>query len=135
MLRETSTSLEPLPGIEQLPLLVKGFRDAGAWVDYDILGDPARLAATTGLTVYRILQESLTNAVRHGAGNAAAVRLEISEHSAVLTIDSAGPAADRHGGSDGVGLLGMRERAEALGGRCTAGPTADGWRVQAVLPS
>jgi len=128
-------SLEPLPGSDQLPLLVRGFRDAGAQVDYDVVGDPGQLAATTGLTVYRILQESLTNAVRHGAGNATAVRLEISRQSAVLTVDSTGAAGKRRGESDGVGLVGMRERAEALGGRCTAGPTVEGWRVRAVLPS
>jgi len=135
LLREPSTLLEPLPGSSQLPLLIKGFRDAGARVDYDVAGDPGQLAATTGLTVYRILQESLTNAVRHGAGNAAAVRLDISRQSTVLTVDSPGTAGERPDQSGGVGLVGMRERAEAVGGRCTAGPTVDGWRVRAVLPS
>lgn len=134
-LRQPSASLEPLPGIDQLPALVQRFRNAGANVNYDVVGDPTRVAATTGLTVYRILQESLTNAVRHGTGNTAAVHLEISRQSAVLTVDSPSTSSQPPTQSPGVGLTGMRERAEAVGGECTAGPTAGGWRVRAVLPS
>ena len=133
LLREDAGSLAPLPGAGQLPALVDGFRRAGAQVAYDVVGDPTRLPATTGLTVYRILQESLTNAVRHAGGTRTAVRLEVGDSSAVLTVDSAGLPGLPSG--DGVGLHSMRERAEALGGELSAGPTGAGWRVHAVLPS
>ena len=132
LLREGTSGRAPLPGAAQLPALVDGFRRAGADVAYDVVGDPARLTATTGLTVYRILQESLTNAVRHGANCAAAVRLEVDDRSAVLTVDSVGPPGTASGGS---GLVGMRERAQALGGELTAGPAENGWRVRTVLPA
>lgn len=133
LLRGGPGSRSPLPGVEQLPELVEGFRRAGAQVAYDVVGDPVRLPATTGLTVYRILQESLTNAVRHGAGTRTAVHLEVGDSTAVLTVDSAGAPGLPRG--EGVGLHSMRERAEALGGELSAGPTGAGWRVHAVLPS
>jgi signal transduction histidine kinase len=132
LLREGAGSRAPLPDAEQLPALVEGFRRAGAQVAYQVVGDPTRLAATTGLTVYRILQESLTNAVRHSAGTATAVRLEVGAGSAVLTVDSTGAPGPTSG--EGVGLHSMRERAQALGGELSAGPTGAGWRVHAVLP-
>lgn len=132
LLREGDGPRTPLPGAAQLPALVDGFRRAGAQVAYDVVGDPGRLTATTGLTVYRILQESLTNAVRHGSGGGTAVRLEVGDRAAVLTVDSPGaPAA----AGQGAGLLGMRERAHALGGELTAGPAGEGWRVRTVLPA
>ncbi|HEU0103833.1 MAG TPA: histidine kinase [Mycobacteriales bacterium] len=133
LLRDGPGGRSPLPGTGELPQLVDGFRKAGAQVAYDVVGDPSRLPATTGLTVYRILQESLTNAVRHGAGRPAVVRLEVDAARTVLTVDSAG--APGPAGGDGVGLHSMRERAEALGGELTAGPSGAGWRVHAVLPS
>jgi signal transduction histidine kinase len=101
-------------------------------VAYDVVGDPERLTATTGLTVYRILQESLTNAVRHGSDGGAAVRLEVGDSAAVLTVDSPGAPG---GAGPGAGLLGMQERAQALGGELTAGPAGDGWQVRTVLPA
>lgn len=133
LLREGTTSRAPLPGAAQLPDLVDGFRQAGTQVAYDVVGDPARLPATTGLTVYRILQESLTNSVRHGGGAETTVRLEVGRRSVVLTVDNTGAPSRRNGA--GVGLHSMRERAEALGGELSAGPSESGWRVQAVLPS
>ncbi len=133
LLREGPAGTRPLPGAEQLPALVDGFRQAGAEVRYDVVGDPRALPATTGLTVYRILQESLTNAVRHGAGTATEVRLQVGARSTELTVDSGGAGRTPRG--DGAGLVGMRERAEALGGRLSAGPAGAGWRVHAVLPS
>ena len=122
----------PLPDAAQLPELVAGFRQAGATVDYRVVGDTGGLPATTGLALYRILQESLTNAARHGDGAPTAVRLRVGAQ-VELTVDSSGgPGVLRPGGA---GLVGMRERAEALGGRVTAGPHAAGWRVSAVLPA
>lgn len=119
-----------LPGAAQLATLVEQFRAAGADVALATDGDPAELTATVGLAVYRILQESLTNAVRHAPRTPARASLTITAASAVLVVDSAGPP----GSGTGSGLLSMAERAEILGGTCTAGPAAGGWRVRAELP-
>jgi signal transduction histidine kinase len=121
----------PLPGAGQLPALIESFRRAGVQVAYQVLGDPSRLNATVGLTVYRILQEALTNAARHAAGTDISVRLEVTDERTVLTIHSDGAPA---GASGGAGLDSMRERALALGGTVSIGPSGGGWRVQAVLP-
>ena len=125
-------SLTPLPGTAQLPGLVDGFRRAGATVHFEVVGELDRLPETTGLTLYRILQESLTNASRHAAGSTSTVRLAVGARTAELTVDSAGAPRAPH--DQGLGLTGMRERALALGGELTAGPSGTGWRVHAVLP-
>ncbi|HEX5560293.1 MAG TPA: sensor histidine kinase [Nocardioidaceae bacterium] len=134
LLREdgASSSTMPLPGGEQLPTLVDGFRKAGADVSYDVAGEPARLPATVAVTAYRILQEALTNAVRHAPGAAIRVRVEVDPTRTVLTVDSEGEP--RPSDRDGVGLSGMRERAEVVGGQLAAGPSGRGWQVRAVLP-
>jgi signal transduction histidine kinase len=122
----------PLPGAEQLPALVDGFRRAGVDISYDVVGEPGRLPATVAITVYRILQEALTNVARHAAGAATRVRIEVDPAHTVLTVDSTGDAGvNNHGG---IGLSTMKERAEVLGGDLAAGPTDQGWRVRAVLP-
>jgi signal transduction histidine kinase len=120
----------PVPGIDSVAELAGRFRLAGADVSLQVDGDTGRLPATTGSAVYRILQESLTNAARHAPGSPVEVRLAVEPRCAVLIVDSAG----RPGHGTGMGLLSMRERAEALGGRCTAGPGGRGWTVHAVLP-
>jgi signal transduction histidine kinase len=120
----------PLPGAEDLPALVARFRSAGADVALTIDGDTGRLPATTGLAVYRIVQEALTNAVRHAPGSPAAVRLAVEADTVRLAVDTAAEP----GSGTGVGVFSMRERAESLGGSCRAGPGGRGWLVQATLP-
>jgi signal transduction histidine kinase len=127
---DESASTSPLPGAEQLTMLVEQFRGAGADVTLDAHGDPAGVTATVGLALYRILQEALTNAARHAPGARTRAVLSVTATSAVLVVDSAGPP----GSGAGAGLLSMRERAEVLGGTCTAGPADGGWRVRAELP-
>jgi signal transduction histidine kinase len=84
------------------------------------------------ITVYRILQEALTNVARHAAGAATRVRIEVDPAHTVVTVDSTGEAGvNNHGG---IGLSTMKERAEVLGGDLVAGPAERGWRVRAVLP-
>ena len=80
--------------------------------------------------MYRILQEALTNAVKHAPGSPTAVRLTIDADAAQLAVDSAAEP----GTGTGVGVVSMRERAESLGGNCQAGPGGRGWLVQATLP-
>ncbi len=121
----------PLPGVGHLPALVGRFRDAGAEVTLTISGDVEGLAVTTALAVYRIVQEALTNAVRHAPGSLTAASLTVDAASVIVVIDSAG-APGR--GQGGLGLLSMAERARALGGSCEAGPGGRGWLVRAALP-
>ncbi len=131
LLRSTDPSARtPLPGAGELSDLVDGFRRTGARLEWRIDGDPTCLSATSGLTLYRILQEALTNAARHAAGARIRAQLTVRE-SAELVVDSDGPATSL---GVGAGLDGMRERAKALGGTLSAGPTQNGWQVRAVLP-
>jgi signal transduction histidine kinase len=120
----------PLPGVDGLPALVGRFRSAGADVTLTTDGDTGRLPATTGLAVYRILQEALTNAAKHAPGSSTAVRLTVDADAVQLAVDSAAEP----GTGTGVGVLSMRERAQSLGGSCQAGPGGRGWLVQATLP-
>lgn len=123
----------PLPGAADLDRLVASFTTAGTAVDWSVDGDPASLTATEGLTVYRILQEALTNAARHAGGTPVSARLVLADDRTLVVVDSGGrPAAVVH---EGTGLTGMRQRAKAVGGAVTAGPHGAGWRVEAVLPS
>jgi signal transduction histidine kinase len=127
-----ATSVTPMPGVEQVPALIDGFRNAGVWISYHLDGDPSRFSATVALTVYRILQEALTNAARHSFGAETSVRLETASSGTTLTIDSVG--TPRFAYVEGIGLRNMRQRAESLGGTLEAGPSATGWRVRATLP-
>ncbi len=120
----------PAPRIDGVGELVEQFQRAGADVSLSVDGDLTRVPATTGSTVYRIAQESLTNAAKHAPGSPVAVRLIAEPQRVDLTIDSAGAPQE----GSGMGLVTMRERAEAVGGRCAAGPQGEGWRVHATLP-
>jgi len=132
MLREDDAAggNAPLPGADGLPALVKQFRSAGADVTLTVEGDAGRLPATTGLAVYRIAQEALTNAVKHAPGSPTDVRLTVSPAEVTLTADSRAVP----GGGTGLGVVSMRERAESVGGTCQAGPGGHGWLVRATLP-
>jgi signal transduction histidine kinase len=121
----------PVPNLDRLPELVAAATSAGLRVD--IQGEPGELPAHVSFVAYRILQESLTNAVRH-ARDADAVVVEFTRPDnsleLVVTDNGVDPAVNT-----GNGLRGMRERAEALGGTLSAGPAAKrGFEVRAVLP-
>ena len=120
----------PLPGADGVPTLVERFRSAGAEVTLAVDGDTGQLPATTGLAVYRIVQEALTNAVKHAPGSPTTVRLAVDADAVRLAVDSAAEP----GTGTGLGVISMRERAESLGGSCHAGPGGQGWLVQATLP-
>jgi signal transduction histidine kinase len=119
----------PLPGMTGIPDLVERFRAAGAPVTLTVDGDADAVPATTGLAVYRIVQEALTNAAKHAGGAPVTVTVAVGADVGVR-VDSAG--RPRHG--HGLGMDSMRERAESLGGTLTAGPGGRGWLVSAALP-
>ena len=138
--------MAPLPGVDGLPALVEQFRSAGADITLTVEGDTTSLPATTGLALYRIAQEALTNAAKHAPGAPTVVRLAVGAGRVTLTADSraapgslARPGSQARPGSlarpgTGLGVVGMRERAESLGGTCEAGPGGQGWLVRATLP-
>jgi signal transduction histidine kinase len=120
----------PVPPIASVGELVEQFQRAGADVSLSVEGDLSGVPATTGSTAYRIAQESLTNAAKHAPGSPVSVRVIVDARAVELTIDSAGAPGE----GAGMGLTSMSERAQAVGGRCLAGPDGTGWRVQATLP-
>jgi signal transduction histidine kinase len=122
----------PVPGFGDIPALIEQLRCAGADVSLTVHGDLTALPETAGATVYRIVQEALTNATRHALGAPVAVRVHAADSGIEVDVDSAGPP----GNGSGMGLTNMAERARALGGTCTAGagPGGRGWLVHASLP-
>jgi signal transduction histidine kinase len=100
-------------------------------------GDPGVIAPTVGLALYRIAQEALANAARHAPQARTVLVLEMSDGHVSLVADTTGPVlASPEGEAERsrYGLIGMRERATALGGEFDAGPTSGGWRVSCRLP-
>ncbi|MEO3857625.1 sensor histidine kinase [Acrocarpospora sp. B8E8] len=125
----------PQPGLDLVESLISTVRNSGLRVTLAIEGEPVRLAPGLDLSAYRIVQESLTNAVKY-AGEAD-VRIRIAYHPLSVTIEVTdnGKGADSEL-STGNGLIGMRERAELFGGTLDAGPRPEGgFRVRAVLPT
>ncbi|HEY5395078.1 MAG TPA: histidine kinase [Trebonia sp.] len=120
----------PLPGAPGVPVLVERFRSAGAHISLSVDGDTGRLPATVGLALYRILQEALTNVIKHAPDAPTTVRITVSAREVSLTVDSLGAP----GTGTGHGVGSMRERAESLAGNCEAGPSGAGWLVRASFP-
>lgn len=120
----------PVPGVGDLDRLVDQVSDAGVDVRLVVDGDLGTLPATTASTVYRIVQEALTNAAKHAVGAPVVVAVTADGERVDVSVDSAGLP----GQGAGMGVAGMRERAEAVGGTCSAGPGGSGWLVRASLP-
>jgi signal transduction histidine kinase len=127
----------PQPGVSQLPELVENVRDAGLQVEYSVTGTPRELPALLGLTAYRVVQEGLTNGLKHaGPGAKATVEMTYDERELVVRVSDDGRGAAA-GSADqaGHGLAGMRQRVSVTGGTITAGPRAGGgYQVLARLP-
>ncbi|WP_426403088.1 sensor histidine kinase [Streptomyces sp. R-07] len=125
----------PAPGLDRLPELVEQAAAAGLTVSVSTSGTPAALPPGADLAAFRIVQEALTNVVRHSGSRTARVRIGHGSGRLELTVDDDGPATGTEAGGSGNGLAGMRERAAALGGTIEAGARPDGgFRVHAVLP-
>ena len=128
-------SLGPQPGLTDVPRLVDQFREAGLDVSLSVSGATTDLPARVDLSAYRIVQEALTNVLKHaGPGAQSDVRVSIDDGAVAIEISDDGQAVTSLPGS-GHGIMGMRERALLLGGSLSAGPRAGGgFRVAAHLP-
>ncbi|GLI31815.1 MULTISPECIES: sensor histidine kinase [Brachybacterium] len=139
---DSSASRSPQPGLGRLDRLVEETRQTGLRVDLHIEGEPVALPAGLDLAAYRIVQESLTNARKHGGPLLSVVTVTLSYAATELSlriVDDGSPAATGSAAevpwTTGHGLVGMRERASAYGGSLEAGPRSDGgFKVHAVLP-
>lgn len=129
--------LAPQQGLDDVPALVDTIRRAGVEVGLVLEGMEAASAAGPGVQIaaFRIVQEALSNAVRHAPGARVTVRLHADADALHIRVHNAAPPQATESPSGGYGLRGMRERAELLGGSLAAGPSDDGgWTVEAALP-
>ncbi|MCE5292082.1 MAG: histidine kinase [Nocardiaceae bacterium] len=128
-------SKHPPHGLDDIPTLVDRARTSGLDATLTIEGDHQDLPVTVDRTIYRIVQESLTNVARHSGAATASVRIDYQPDALVVRVDDDGKATADHAPEPGVGLLGMRERVTALGGWLRAAPRAEGgFSVEAELP-
>ncbi|WP_460715291.1 sensor histidine kinase [Nocardioides dilutus] len=123
----------PAPTVADVEALVADFRAAGLDVALTITGDLDQVPPATGLGLYRIVQESLTNVARHSPGATATVVLDLASDPGRLVVRNPVPAGLRPG-AGGSGVTGMTQRAELLGASLTAGPGGGEWVVVVDLP-
>ncbi|TLW94880.1 sensor histidine kinase [Saccharomonospora piscinae] len=124
----------PRAGLPELPSLLSATRLAGVGVSADIQGDLAAVAPVVSREAYRLVQESLTNAVRHAGKVPVTVRVVVTQTTLEITVGN--PATGAGGtGRGGRGLRGMRERVDLLGGTLRAGRDGERWVVAATLPT
>ncbi|HEY2398650.1 MAG TPA: sensor histidine kinase [Solirubrobacteraceae bacterium] len=127
--------LRPTLSLGDLPELVQGVRAAGLEVDLEVDAEADGVPAATAHGAYRIVQESLTNVLRHSNAEHAFVRVALDDGHLAVEVRDDGRSAPAHA-TAGQGVRGMTERAAALGGRCEAAQAPDGgWRVRASLPT
>ncbi len=127
----------PSPGLSQLAELIADVGRAGLAVRIEVQGAPRDLPSGVDLAAYRIIQESLTNVIRHARAATARVAIAYRRADVVIQVvdDGVGESAGPRERGGGNGIVGMRERASALGGELEAGPgPAGGFRVRARLP-
>ncbi|WP_374778162.1 histidine kinase [Streptomyces sp. NBC_01310] len=132
-LRDDDTT--PPHGLDHIPELVERAGKTGVRATLTIQGRQHDVPAAVGRTLYRIVQESLTNIARHADATTASVRIDYRPDAVALQVDDNGKATPDTTPAPGIGLLGMRERVTALGGRLRAAPRDEGgFTVQAELP-
>jgi signal transduction histidine kinase len=128
-------SLAPQPTLSDVDALIAQVRDAGVDVELQIEGERRPLAPGVELSAFRIVQEALTNVLKHAGGAHAFVALRFQPAELEIEVRDEGGATSAPGPGTGHGLLGMRERVALHGGRVDAGPTRDGYTVRAWLPA
>jgi signal transduction histidine kinase len=136
-LRTSERGTDPaLPGSADLTALVDEYRGAGLDVTALVAAAAAAIEGPVGTALHRIAREALANVARHAPGNRVELAVDVDEDidEVRLVVADHGRAPAQSPANGHFGLVGMRERARALGGELDAGPTADGWRVEARLP-
>jgi signal transduction histidine kinase len=129
-----SAALRPQPGLGELDALVGRVSAAGLPVELRVSGQPRPLSPGADLAAYRVVQEGLTNVLRHAGRAAATVGVEWGEE-LVITVNDDGDGSGGDG-TAGRGLIGLRERLALYGGELAAGPRPDGgWQVRAAMPA
>jgi signal transduction histidine kinase len=132
---EDRSGLAPTPQLRDLDALIASFRDAGLAVDIHSSEETPDLGAAQQLAVYRIVQEALTNVVRHSGRSQAGVSIVYPPGEVSVEVVNDGEVVETSDAGDGLGLVGMRERIVALGGTVEARPRLDGgFRVRARFP-
>jgi signal transduction histidine kinase len=134
---ESAEPTEPVPGLDRLGELICSFAGAGLRVTREVTGRVRPLPEVVELTAFRVIQESLTNTRKHGGCDTAVVRLGYAPRALSLEVEDEGKPVTQGSRSTpgGHGIVGMRERVAALGGRLSAGPKPEGgYRVFAELP-
>ena len=129
--RETTVT----PGVSGIPDLISDAKRSGLTVNYEVSGDPVALGEVQDLTVYRIVQESLTNVMKHAGQVRVVLRLEWEKDKLSIVVDNQKGESEIEG--SGRGLTGIAERARVHGGSATWGPSklfVGGWNVTAVMP-
>ena len=127
-------ALRPQPGLGELETLIGRVCDAGLPVELHISGTPRPLPPGADLAAYRVVQEALTNVLRHADRAATSVSVEWGDELAI-TVSDGGNGRGITGGTPGRGLLGLCERLSLYGGRLDAGPRrGGGWQVRAIMP-
>jgi signal transduction histidine kinase len=136
VLRSDQPTRQPQPGLDAVPTLVDSVRRAGLAATLEQHGRPRQVPPDLATTAYRLIQEALTNTVKHARASQVRVRLEWLDGALNLEVHDDGRGLAGDGAAGGRGLVGMRERVAAVGGQLTAGPVPDvaGFRVAAHLP-
>jgi signal transduction histidine kinase len=133
---ENAPAYAPQPGLEYLDELVRQVRETGLTVELSVLGEPRALPEGVGLCAYRIVQEALTNTLKHACASRAEVSLRyVSDALELQVLDDGRGAPPVNGEGAGHGLIGMRERVALFGGELSARPRSDrGYEVRARIP-
>jgi signal transduction histidine kinase len=131
-----TTELAPQPGLDGLEALVQGVRDIGVPVELSTVGQTRALPSGIELAAYRVVQEALTNTMKHAAGAAATVSVEYgTDELRVEVTDTGGTPTAAAASGNGHGLVGLRERLAVYGGTLQTGPRlSGGYRVTALIP-
>jgi signal transduction histidine kinase len=132
---DESALAPPLPSAVEIPALVEDARVGGLAVELRTRGELSEIAPGVGVALFRITQEALANAARHAPRARTVLEIELAGGWVGLVAETTGPTGPAIDGErPRYGLVGMRERATALGGEFAAGPTREGWRVSCRLP-
>ncbi|HKV86799.1 MAG TPA: ATP-binding protein, partial [Candidatus Dormibacteraeota bacterium] len=135
--KQPDAPLAPQPGLDQVDLLLKSARDAGLEATLKVTGEKRALPAALDLSAYRIVQEAITNVLKHANAGRVEVTTDYQPDRLVITVSDDGTgAAGTEAASTGHGLIGMRERMELFGGQLsTASSPLGGFTVRASFPA